>query len=190
MEKKRSNFLICLLPGTICMIIAEIIACTGGDSMSGNVIAITVALIGVAANLFILFLQFKKDSNRIGEVKADTSEMKPRVSNTDENVKKIRDEVVEKLVPGMRASDQAGSKLLDHVGKLVEELEFQKRLKSELSGTLSTPEYLLEGINSIYEDNALLNQTIKEKDKRIRELSRVNRELSNRLEIAQKGFEN
>lgn len=186
MEKKRSSFPICILPGTICFIIAEIIVYTGGDSMSGNVIAITVALIGVAANLFILFLQFKKDSNRIGEVKADTSEMKPRVSNTDENVKKVRDEVVEKIVPGINKVEKSGDKLLTDVGKLVTELEFQKRLKSELSGTLSTPEYLLEGINSIYEDNALLNRTIKEKERRIRELARENRELSNRLELAQK----
>lgn len=119
-------------------------------------------------------------------MKADTSEMKPQVSNIDDNVKKVRDEVVERIVPGISNATKSGDKLLSDVGKLVTELEFQKRLKSELSGTLTTPDYLLEGINSIYEDNASLNQTIKDKDRRITELSRVNRELSNRLEIAQK----
>lgn len=185
MEEKRNGFPICILPGIIGFIIAEIIVYTGGDSMSGNAIGVIVALIAVAGNLLVLYFQFKKDSNKIGEVKADTSGMKPQVSNIDENVKKVKDEVVEKLVPGIGNVEKSGDKLLTDVGKLVTELEFQKRLKSELSGALATPEYLLEGINSIYEDNASLNRIIKEKERRIRELARENRELSNRLEIAQ-----
>lgn len=185
MEEKRNGFPICILPGIIGFIIAEIIVYTGGDSMSGNAIGVIVALIAVAGNLLVLYFQFKKDSNKIGEVKADTSGMKPQVSNIDENVKKVKDEVVEKLVPGIGNVEKSGDKLLTDVGKLVTELEFQKRLKSELSGALATPEYLLEGINSIYEDNASLNRIVKEKERRIRELARENRELSNRLEIAQ-----
>ncbi|MDR1551037.1 MAG: hypothetical protein LBT06_20965 [Hungatella sp.] len=112
--------------------------------------------------------------------------MKPRVSNTDENVKKIRDEVIEKLVPGMKTTDQVGNNLLDHVGKLVTELEFQKRLRSELSATLTTPDYLLEGINSIYQENAVLIQAIRMKEEQIRDLSRRNRELGNQLDSARK----
>jgi chromosome segregation ATPase len=186
MENKNNGFPFYILPSIIGFIIAEIIVYTGGGSMSGNVIGIIVAVIAVAGNLLALYFQFKKDSNKIGEVKADTSGMKPRVSNIDENVKKVRDEVVERLVPGLSNTTKSSDKLLIDVGKLVTELEFQKRLKSELSGALTTPDYLLEGINSIYEDNASLNQTIKEKDKRIRELSRENREIINRLEMAQK----
>lgn len=185
MEEKRNGFPICILPGIIGFIIAEIIVYTGGDSMSGNAIGVIVALIAVAGNLLVLYFQFKKDSNKIGEVKADTSGMKPQVSNIDENVKKVKDEVVEKLVPGIGNVEKSGDKLLTDVGKLVTELEFQKRLKSELSGALTTPEYLLEGINSIYEDNASLNRIVKEKERRIRELARENKELSNRLVIAQ-----
>jgi uncharacterized protein YoxC len=186
LEDKRNGFPFCILPGIIGFIIAEIIVYTGGDRMSGNAIGIIVALIAVAGNLVVLYFQFKKDSNKIGEVKSDTSGMKPQVSNIDENVKKVRDEVVERIVPGMSNVEKSGDKLLTGVGKLVAELEFQKRLKSELSGTLATPEYLLEGINSIYEDNALLNRTIKEKERKLRELSRENRDLSNQLTVARK----
>ncbi|WP_097006830.1 hypothetical protein [Lacrimispora amygdalina] len=150
------------------------------------VIGVVGSLLGVAGGIWSQVVLFKKDSNKIGEVKADTSEMKPQVSNIDDNVKKVRDEVVERIVPGISNATKSGDKLLTDVGKLVAELEFQKRLKSELSGTLTTPDYLLEGINSIYEDNALLNRSIKDKERKIRELARENRDLSNRLEMAQK----
>jgi len=186
MDNSKKNYLICILPGIICIVIAEIIIYKGEvRNMDASLIALTVAIIGVAGNLFVLFLQFRKDSNKIGDVKTDTSEIKPRVLDTNEHIKKVRDVVVERLTPKVENADNTGNKLLDGVGKLVSELEFQKRLKNELSGSIPTPDYLVGGIHSIYEENVSLQQIIKERESRIRTLTQENKILSNQLLIAQ-----
>lgn len=192
MKKKFPFYTFLPLIGSVIGLLIATLSEEAGKSTKMD-IAVIIAVIGVGGLLLGVtvgnwsqVVLFKKDSNKIGEVKADTSVMKPKVFNIDDNVKKVRDKVVEKIAPGISNATKSSDKLLTDVGKLVTELEFQKRLKSELSGVLATPDYLFEGINCIYEDNALLNQTIKEKERRIRELSKENRELSNRLKMAQK----
>ncbi|MEY8354707.1 hypothetical protein AALB39_15300 [Lachnospiraceae bacterium 54-53] len=58
-------------------------------------------------------------------------------------MKKVRHEVVGKVVPGISNVEKSGDKSLTDAGGLVTELELEERLKRESSGTLATPEYLL-----------------------------------------------
>ena len=88
----------------------------------------------------------------------DTTEMRPTVNHVDENVKKIRDEVIEKIVPDMSK--------LKGVDLLVDDYKFRERIRIDL----------------IFAENARLNQElIKEREKN-QELRFLNQDLSQKLE--------
>ena len=144
------------------------------DTMEGTTIgvgvAIVVAVIGAAAGIWTQILQFK-NNRPLGEhieqttesVKQDTVEIKPIIVNTNENVKKIRDDVVEKLVPHMRR--------LDGVDQLVEEMRYQKRVKEDSSRALVNQDDIVNGIARLYEINARLNVQLSEATRREQELT-------------------
>ncbi len=44
---------------------------------------------------------------------------------------------------------------------MVNELEYNKRLQSEYSATINNKDYLINGIDSIFEENARLNSQIR-----------------------------
>jgi len=130
------------------------------NELLGGIVALSVAIVGAASGIWMQVIQFKKDAKRIddvkssvGDVKSDTSEIKPQVKNTDENVKKIRDEVVEKIVPNIGK--------LTGVDALVEELNYQKRIKSETTASIPNPDYFINSINKLYETNAMLSEKMK-----------------------------
>lgn len=134
-----------------------------------GIIAIVVALLGVAGGIWAQFVQFKKDAKRmddinthVGTVKADTSEMKPQVSTVDENVKKIRDEVVEKVVPNVGK--------LSGIDTLVRVHEIQEAIKRENSPNLYDKDTLKGTIDLVYTENAKLARENNEKNHRITEL--------------------
>lgn len=139
-----------------------------GISIEG-IIAIVVALIGVAGGIWAQVVQFKKDAKRIddvdksiGGVKSDTSEIKPQVSTVNENVKKIRDEVVEKVVPRMGK--------LSGIDTLVKAHEIEQALKRENSPNIYDKDILKGTIDLVYTENARLSRENKEKNYRITEL--------------------
>ena len=139
-----------------------------------GVIAIAIALLSCAGGIWAQFLQFKKDSATIKDVKVDTTEMRPTVNHVDENVKKIRDEVIEKIVPDMSK--------LKGVDLLVDDYKFRERIRIEKSANMCSKDILQGSIDLIFAENARLNQElIKEREKN-QELRFLNQDLSQKLE--------
>lgn len=121
------------------------------DTDTSGIVAICVALISVAGGIWAQVVQFKKDSGTMNSIRTDTSEMKPTVNNIDKNVEKVRDEVVEKIVPEMSR--------LDGIDLLVDDYRYRQRIKAENSLILN--ENQLKGsIESIFERNAALTQEL------------------------------
>lgn len=153
---------IIIVIGFIC---AELILLSGGeqDMDTAGWISITVALIAVASGIWIQIVQFKKDGQRIdgvnkttAQIKADTSEMKPKVSNIEELSKQISNDIVRTILPQM---NHVG-KIEESVGKLLEGYLVEKEIKSRVSSSLNNPDYLLGSIQSLFEINAEYNQQI------------------------------
>lgn len=153
---------IIIVIGFIC---AEIILLSGGeqDMDTAGWISITVALIAVASGIWMQIVQFKKDGQRIdgvnkttAQVKADTSEMKPKVSNIEELSKQISNDIVRTILPQM---NHVG-RIEESVGKLLEGYLVEKEIKSRVSSSLNNPDYLLGSIQSLFEINAGYNQQI------------------------------
>lgn len=153
---------IIIVIGFIC---AELILLSGGeqDMDTAGWISITVALIAVASGIWMQIVQFKKDGQRIdsvnkttAQVKADTSEMKPKVSNIEELSKQISNDIVRTILPQM---NHVG-KIEESVGKLLEGYLVEKEIKSRVSSSLNNPDYLLGSIQSLFEINAGYNQQI------------------------------
>ncbi|WP_273701800.1 hypothetical protein [Tepidanaerobacter acetatoxydans] len=118
------------------------------DTQGSGAIAIFVALIGVAGGIWAQFVQFKRDSGKVGEVKSDTSEMKPDVKNINENVKKVRDEVVEKVVPNLGK--------LEGITTLVDAYKVEQAIKERQSPNLTDQDILIGSIKLIYDENSKL----------------------------------
>lgn len=127
-----------------------------------GVIAIFVALIGVAGGLWAQFVQFKRDSGKVGEVKSDTSEIKPDVKNINENVKKVRDEVVEKIVPNLGK--------LEGITTLVDAYKVEQAIKEKQSPNLTHRDVLVGTIDLIYEENSKLMDDYRRALQKIKQL--------------------
>lgn len=131
----------------------------GGQHVDiASIVAIVIALLSIAGGIWIQILQFKKDSGKIADVKSDTSEIKPKTANIDDNVKKIRDDVIEIIKPNIVNI----AKSSDGINVLVNELEFQKRLKSEFSTNIENKDYFISGLEKLYEENAELKRKVKD----------------------------
>lgn len=127
----------------------------------GSIVAIVVALLSVAGGIWMQVIQFKKDSGKISEVKADTNELKPKTDHIEKGVDRLQ-VGIEHLVPTAqdikRVSEQSSQGIL----KLVEELNYQQRLKNELSVDLQNKDRFLGGIEKLYEENSRLSNHIRE----------------------------
>ncbi len=135
----------------------------------GEMIALVVALISVAGAIWIQLIQFKKDSNKIGDVKADTAELKPKTEQICRRVEKIEDRVVEHITPTLSCLERTAESSSAGISELLEELHFQKRLKENI--TLSEEkEYFVGGVEKLFEENCKLQM-------RVRELTAKNQQL-------------
>lgn len=131
-----------------------------------------VALISVAGGIWAQVVQFKKDSGAISDVKADTSEIKPTVNNINKNVEKVKDEVIEKVVPRMSK--------LEGIDLLVEDYKYREKLKNEKSAACSRD--ILQGsIDLLFAENARLTNEVRVERERNFELESENRRLKDKL---------
>lgn len=125
----------------------------------GEVIAIVVALISVAGGIWTQLVQFKRDGKTIGSIKADTSEMQPKVDIINKNIDKIKDDVMEKMVPTMDRLNRSSENSSMGLRELVEDLHYKQRLKAETSVSVDR-DYLMADIDKLYTENArLVGQT-------------------------------
>lgn len=168
----------------IMVIMGVIISCAylcaaqsqGGEaSMSTEgIIAITVALIGVASGLWMQVIQFKKDGNTIREVKNDTSEIKPRLQDTSENVKDIKRDITHGILGRMEK--------LDGVDELVGELHYQQRLKKDVPKELLPQDALVTELGRLYEKIASLERGMDLERQKVRQMELENVKLAASLE--------
>lgn len=119
-------------------------------------IAIIVAAIGLVGGIWTQIVQFHKDAQRIesvnktaNDVKADTTDMKPRVSNIEKHTLQLRDNM---MVKSGRI-DEA----INGVSELVNAYRVEYEIKNRVSYNLISPDYLLRGIKAVYDENARLN---------------------------------
>jgi hypothetical protein len=174
MDKKLIIPFIPIIIGTLAGLIIALYPETGGEvgMTNGSAIAIVVALISVAGTLLGLLLQFKKDSNRIGEVKSDTSEIKPKVDNISVYTKETNDLLSRTIAPEV---GKLGTLQTD-VSAILEDVNYKKRVQAEYKGSLNR-DAIVTGIETIYADNASFRDQVKEQGERIKKLTLLNNSL-------------
>lgn len=165
---------------------------SGIDMEIGSVIAISVAIIGAASGIWMQVIQFKKDSRKLGEVKEDTGVMKPQVDNINENMKEVKNDIIRTVLPEMKKVSETGAASESGIQKLVEELNFQNRVKNEISTALHNRDYFLSGIDKLYEENGKLSVRVRDLEKetqvqqyQIVKLKEENEKLSQRIKELQ-----
>lgn len=202
LHDSRIYIIISTITGLAICLMAFNVANGGIDmdtSLVLSLVAVATALIGVIGTGIVEILKSKKQSGEIrdgiGKVKDDTEYMKPKTQNIEELTKKIRDEVVETLVPDMRKISDISSSMSTEIRDIYSELDHQKRLKAEISSNVISKDRFVGGIEKLYEKNGQLeienrelryqlnqaqeqNQFLSDK---INELNEVNRELSKQL---------
>lgn len=146
-----------------------------------GLIAIAVALIGVMGGIWVQILQFKKDGNTIGTIKSDTSEIKPGVSQISTDVKEIKDDVVRTLLPQVNQIPGVGGDLR----KLVDDLEYKKRLKAEQSAVPDKDLFITQ-VDNLYEENARMFSELKEQRRINQQLKLENHTLKQENRYLQK----
>lgn len=192
------------IPLIIGFIVAETIFYLERDGNVGSDIAIIVALITVAGTILANFFLYKKDSNRIGEVKADTSEIKPEIRNIHNYSKETNDCITKDMRYDLLAvlentkTIQSGE-MNKNINLLAEDLKFRRRLEESYKGS-NTRETIVAGIDELYLDNAGMQEEIlklKQQNKemavminskniQIKELKKENERLSKKMD---KGME-
>lgn len=123
-----------------------------GLNMIIGIISMVTVFIGLFGVLFLFYLQLKRYGEIISDIKSYISEIKPKVDNIDENVKKVRDEIVEKIVPEMSR--------LEGIDLLVEDYKYRQRMKSDTFPLLSETQ-IRESIENVFEWNETLERELK-----------------------------
>lgn len=144
------------------------------DMDVASAVGIIVALIGVLGAAVIDIIKSKKQGDEIkggvSDIKTDTSAMKPKIDNIDENTKKVRDAVVEKLVPQVKDI----AKMSDKIDCVHEDVKYRRRLKDEFSLGLTDKDYFTAGIEKLYERNGFLESENKQLKRKVYEQEEVN----------------
>lgn len=129
-------------------------------------ISIAIVLLGGVVGIWMQLVRFKKMAkgteaksargvnSNADRISTDISDLKPVLFAIDENVKKIRDEVVEKIVPSISK--------LNGVDILVEDYEIEKALKENNSPNVYDQDILKGSIDLVYEENAKLHVELHE----------------------------
>lgn len=171
---------LCVLP-PCAIIIADLVycvyciySCIKGESL--KMVAIAVSLIGLIGSVIALIIATVKDSSKVSSVKEDTVIINPNVETIKNDVVKVKDKVVEKLVPVMQSSEKTANSINKKVDELYDEMNYHKRLQQELSGNIKQKDYFVDGIEQLYLANG--------------QLAGENKHLRAQLQIAQEQYDN
>lgn len=146
-----------------------------------EIVAIVVAIIGAATGIWAQVVQFKKDGTTIRDIKIDTTDIRPTVHHTQEDIKKIKDELIEKIVPDM--------KKMQGIDLLVDDYKYRERIRLENSINFNK-ETLQGSIDLIFEENARLTESLKEAQKTNYLLQMENQNLRNQLKSYEREVSN
>ena len=185
---KRIQITACLMPLAFSAVAVFWLALKEDNMNVSDWLAIVVALIGVIGALIANLIQLKRDGKTITNIDSTTSEAKTQIKSIDENTKKVRDVIVEEIRPEVKQISSANSKL-DYI---TGEIEYQRRIKSDVSSAVNDSAYLIAGINKVYEENARLSRECAAQKESIRVLTfenanlvKENSRLKNELEAYQ-----
>lgn len=176
------------LPLIIGLITALVVIYKGENNIMTNYIGLIIALITVAGSILANFFQYRKDSNTIGTVKSDTSNMIPKVDTINENTKEINKYIVDDVKGSLQDIINIGNKIHENnvdIKLIADDVKFRQRLSSEYKG-VTTRDTLISGIDEVYTNNSVLQEIIKEKDKSILELSRSIKSMKQENELLNK----
>lgn len=176
------------LPLIIGLITALVVIYKGENKIMTNYIGLIIALITVAGSILANFFQYRKDSNTIGTVKSDTSNMLPKVDTINENTKEINKYIVDDVKGSLQDIINIGNKIHENnadIKLIADDVKFRQRLSSEYKG-VTTRDTLISGIDEVYTNNSVLQEIIKEKDKSILELSRSIKSMKQENELLNK----
>lgn len=165
---------------------AIILSIYGGNYMGENmwwvfIVATIISLIGIVVGLLF---EPKRDTSLVSRIDSTTNEIVPTVRTIDENTRKSKDILVEEINPDIKNILTMQSNLksnLDKIDIVVKEVEFQKRLKEDLSRGLNQG-MIQAGLTKVFEKNAQLNIEIKEKEQEIKQLILDNQGLIHTIE--------
>lgn len=146
-----------------------------------EIVAIVVAIIGAATGIWAQVVQFKKDGTAIRDIKIDTTDIRPTVHHTQDDIKKIKDELIEKIVPDM--------KKMQGIDLLVDDYKYRERIRLENSINFNK-ETLQGSIDLIFEENARLTESLKEAQKTNYLLQMENQNLRNQLKSYEREVSN
>lgn len=149
----------------------------GIDMDKGSIVAIIIAIVGLIGSVLGDLIQSKKQGDVTTKVHADTSEMKPQVTNIEKISEKIPDEVVEKLAPNIQTVSSISSK----VDEIYTEVEHRKRTRYELSTVVQTKDYFVEGIEQLYAKNSQLEGENRALRQQLKQTQEQNQFLSDKL---------
>ena len=188
-QSKTRSLLMINLPIILCTIIAEIIVFTKGEEKMLDYTAILVAIVGVLGTLIATYLQLKKDTNKLLEVKSDTAHMSPQIDNINETTKdtnKYLTRTIDKKIDDlMKSNDDIsadGRKMSEEIQFMAEELRYKKRIDSKYLGQVSK-EMIQSGIETLYEENVRLTVKLKEYEEKNSALQRENILLKERNDV-------
>ena len=176
------------LPLIIGLITALVVIYKGENNIMTNYIGLIIALITVAGSILANFFQYRKDSNTIGTVKSDTSNMLPKVDTINENTKEINKYILDDVKVSLQDIINIGNKIHENnadIKLIADDVKFRQRLSSEYKG-VTTRDTLISGIDEVYTNNSVLQEIIKEKDKSILELSRSIKSMKQENELLNK----
>lgn len=159
MRKYNISFIIV----AISMLLAETVLIGGSGMGVGEWIAIIVALIGIAGGIWTQVVQFKKDAQRIdgvnqtaNSVKEDTIKIEPAVARIEKNTDKMKDRMLEEIIPGIKIIN----KIEGGMETLIKNVEFEEKLRNDVTNAVTDPGIIKSAIDVIYEENAKLNKKI------------------------------
>ena len=170
------NYLTIAFPAIIGMILAYIILIMDGtkgelDYMDwGKVIAIIVALIGVAGTIYVSNRQLKRDGETITKIYDKAENIKPKMDIVDERTKETNDYLIKQFAVTHRDMLKDIETAKNNVEVISDEVKRQKAIREQYD------KYIKSGIDKVYEENATLTSHIKE-------LSIKNEELQYKTEI-------
>ncbi len=128
-----------------------------------SVVAIVVAIISLIGTIISNTKALKRDTKNaslqgdetrsaIKDVKADTSDAKPKIDNILEHSKETNEIVTRKFEPRLKEFEVVSAKIND----IHKDIEYKQKLKNDVSPTLYDKDRFLGGIEKLYEENAKL----------------------------------
>ena len=137
----------------------------GGSKMDAGSLGIVIALIGVFGALCTGIFMFFKNLKKSEDIRRDTGDMKPRVQRIEEDSKMTASVLAENINPRIKKISEISGGNADALRILVEELNYQKRLKNESSGDKGyQKDRTINHINQLFEENVMLTNQLKEKE--------------------------